>query len=306
MSFWRGFDPGDFFVPFLQDALGERIMVVGGMRDEPDVLVSSLFIKRTASLRRRIEVGLKSSYGFGKGTRRHRNSMPFRIYYTGEARNSPSMGHHFSLSFEQDTYAGTNAYLPLIFVSLDSWDECLTEAGKRRGVRVTQAQVCQPRDLEVAARPRFACTFISNPEPIRLRAVEMLSRVGEVEVFGEVVGRPVASKRSVATMFRHILCFENTLSPGYVTEKALDAWSLGSVPLWRGLDTAGVLNPRAIVNAYDFSSLTDFVDHVAWLEKNPEKMNEIVQEPLILSRAPLEEATALLRAAWATFGGWRP
>ena len=41
---------------------------------------------------------------------------------------------------------------------------------------------------------------------------------------------------AVARNYRYFLCFENDLYPGYVTEKPIEAWASGSVPLWRGID----------------------------------------------------------------------
>ena len=67
-----------------------------------------------------------------------------------------------------------------------------------------------------------------------------------------------------------------------MTEKVLEAWLAGSVPLYWSLDSAGLLNPKAIVNLQDFSSLEEYLAYVKELHANPEKMIEIINQPLIL------------------------
>jgi hypothetical protein len=138
----------------------------------------------------------------------------------------------------------------------------------------------------------FVSSFINNPHPTRLRAIFELSKIGKVGVYGRSVGNYVEDKIGTAGEYWFNLCFENDLYPGYVTEKVLEAWLAGTVPLYWGLDSAGILNPKAIVNLNDFKSLKEFMEYVKFLEENPEKMIEIINQPLILKdfdyQAPLQ------------------
>jgi hypothetical protein len=138
----------------------------------------------------------------------------------------------------------------------------------------------------------FVSSFINNPHPTRLRAIFELSKIGKVGVYGRSVGNYVDDKIGTAGRYWFNLCFENDLYPGWVTEKVLEAWLAGTVPLYWGIDSAGILNPKAIVNLNDFKSLKEFVEYVKFLKENPEKMIEIINQPLILKdfdyEAPLQ------------------
>jgi hypothetical protein len=71
------------------------------------------------------------------------------------------------------------------------------------------------------------------------------------------------------------------LYPGYVTEKILEAWIAKAIPLYWGMDTAKILNPKAYINLNDFESLEDYIDFISELYKNEDKMIEMINQPLL-------------------------
>ena len=136
-----------------------------------------------------------------------------------------------------------------------------------------------------------------------MRMARALSEVGQVDLFGPAVGKRLANKALVARDYRYMICFENAFAPGYVTEKPLDAWILGCVPLWAGLDSAQLLNPNAVWNLLDFTSMETMVGAVAQLEDRPERINEITGSPLLRRPADLESAKEAVRNAWLRVAG---
>jgi len=118
-----------------------------------------------------------------------------------------------------------------------------------------------------------------------MRAIEALSRIGAVDIFGPHSGRQLTSKTELEGKYKFIMAFENDLFPGYVTEKPIEAWAMGSVPLWYGLDAKKSLNPKALINAADYTTLSDFASAVLELEENPESWRQVYERP-ILNKAP--------------------
>ena len=77
-----------------------------------------------------------------------------------------------------------------------------------------------------------------------------------------------------------MLSFENDLYPGYVTEKLVEAYVSGTVPLyWGDLGNDSMINRKCFINLKDFSSLADFVDHVNSLDT--EEYREIFEQPFL-------------------------
>jgi hypothetical protein len=213
-----------------------------------------------------------------------------RIWYTGENIRPPHGGQYDAfISFDQDDYNGKNTYFPLLYstVLFDS-----PENISRRGIPVGDPNALTRKRKQLINKTKFACAFIGNPEPTRLRAIEELRLLGRVDVFGPTVGNRVPSKYPLAKDYRFMLCFENDLFPGYITEKLLDAYLCGTVPLyWGDLGQDPLINPKAFVNLKDFKSVGEFAKMVG--NMGDEEYSQIFEEPLLLgvpSLDPLKNA----------------
>lgn len=286
--FWDNFDPDSFFLPLLKAATGSSWTVAP--ERESQLLVDSVFIRRwdlalesqpVKSLRH-----LKRSV-FGKD-----GTMSKRIWYTGENIRPPFQRYDATISFDIDTYGGTNFYLPLAVKELD-WSKDLglpsgfLSRTQRGTTRPTPDVVSAERPVPFEPRPKFACAFIGNPHPIRMRAIQALRTLGTVDVFGRAVGRPVADKERIAQDYTFMVCFENDVYPGYVTEKLIDSYSAGCIPLWWGNDAARLLNRNAFMNAAEFDTLGEFVREVQRVGSSTALQHEILTQPLFCRRPSL-------------------
>lgn len=288
--FWTGLVPDEFYVPLFGRALGQDPDVAPG-----DITVTSVFATRREKALRLL--------------RRDPDHLPrppaqsrYRLWQTGENIRPPWRDYDLTLSFDLEDYGGRNLYLPLAVLALDWFPE--RRPGPRSDQRkagsvLTPQAAAAPRDPVSVERPRFACAFIANPEPRRLYAIEALSRYAPVDVFGPAVGRPVPSKAEIAKDYRFVVCFENDLFPGYVTEKAVEAYATGAVPLWSGDDAAGLFRPEALVNEAEFGSIRAWVDHVADLDRSPHARTAMAGAPLF-HRAP--DLTAIVDRLRADLG----
>jgi hypothetical protein len=298
-GFWPEFRPADFFVPLLERALGETFAVRRSMSASVDVRIRSVFPSASRLLAERI--ARKGAKTLHRRAPELHGPARLNLWFTGENVRPPVGQYDLTLSFDTDTYEGTNAYLPLVLVRTEAFGRNRSSEGDRRlGLKVYLDELQEARNLESALRPRFACLILSNPEPTRLRMAQELGRIAQVDIFGPTVGRPIPTKAEVAHQYRFIICFENSFFPGYITEKVLDAWALGCVPLWAGLDRRRLLNPEAVVNLWDFSSMAAMVDRVAELETEPAALNRIVNSPLLKATDVLDEVEAAIRRVWET------
>jgi hypothetical protein len=144
----------------------------------------------------------------------------------------------------------------------------------------------------LTVKEKFACAFIANPEPTRLRALQALEKYGEVDVFGPYSGITASSKYEIARDYKYTICFENDLFPGYITEKLLDAYVCGTVPLyWGHFGKEAHINRECLVNAADFDSIEDFAYYVSTI--SPSKYEAIYKTPLLNS---LPSSENLMRA----------
>jgi alpha(1,3/1,4) fucosyltransferase len=77
---------------------------------------------------------------------------------------------------------------------------------------------------------------------------------------------PYTKKLETLARYRFVVCFENTVFPGYVTEKILDCFYAGSVPVYYGAPDITDYVPReCFIDLRDFSGyaeLDEFLAHV--------------------------------------------
>ncbi|MEO6035913.1 MAG: glycosyltransferase family 10 [Verrucomicrobiota bacterium] len=78
---------------------------------------------------------------------------------------------------------------------------------------------------------------------------------------------PVQSKRATLRQYRFSLCYENSIFPGYLTEKIFDALFAGCVPVYLGdPEVEKSIPPEAFVNKKNFltyEKLYDFLKNMA-------------------------------------------
>jgi hypothetical protein len=107
----------------------------------------------------------------------------------------------------------------------------------------------------------------------RLKVIEHFSEDGAFDLFGfgwdrgvanaaigPAVARcyrgPVASKAETMRNYKFAFCFENTIFPGYVTEKIFDALMNGTVPIYLGApDIADFVDQEAFIDFRKYDDL---------------------------------------------------
>ncbi len=126
-----------------------------------------------------------------------------------------------------------------------------------------------------------------------------MRKFGEVDVFGTAVGRPIKDKSSVTSQYKFVICFENDLFPGYITEKLVHGYACGAIPLYWG-DTREdkVFNKAAYLNLANFDSLAEFA-HVAG-NLSDDDYERIFSEPLVQNTAPIESLVQDIKRVFTT------
>jgi hypothetical protein len=186
--------------------------------------------------------------------------------------------------------------------------------------------LARPRPRPPAPRPRFCATTVSNPNGAeRNRFIEKLAAAaaartqhGRVDSMGAVMnncgGRRLphgAAGRAELGAYRFVVCFENTFASHYLTEKLLEAWVAGAVPIYGGASMAREwLNPDAFLQLEDASEagMDRLVARVMELDADPVAYEAMRALPLLrgpgapapLSVEGMAEAAAAVLATRAT------
>lgn len=82
-------------------------------------------------------------------------------------------------------------------------------------------------------------------------------------------------------MYRFTLAMENDVVENYVTEKIVNAFTAGSIPIYYGPSSVwDIFNPKAFV-FYDIHNPQEALDRIAHLEENQTAYHEMLHEPIL-------------------------
>ena len=93
-----------------------------------------------------------------------------------------------------------------------------------------------------------------------------------------------ATKRQVLADYRFTIAFENTEHPGYTTEKMVDAWLAGSVPIYWGNPAVVADFPAgSYLSLYEAGSMAKLIEQVLEAEHEPERYLQLRRANPVLS-----------------------
>ena len=300
----------EIFASLLSLALGREVVVESDPRAEVDICIESVYGRNAlpsfqARAYRYLASHSKSGIDFSK-RKYSPNQQPSRkakysIFFTGENERPPFGDWDCYLSFDLNSYGGKNAYLPLWWIT--SSDLIQPTVSPYLGRQITIDEMLKSRDVDYLSRQKFCVAFIGKAYPFRMQAIAALSAIGKVDVYGGIAKnsnrKAALIKFETAQKYKFVFAFENDLFPGYVTEKAPEAWATGAIPLYWGSDPAEYLNQDAMINLANYQNLDTFTERVGQVAGNPKLWSNIANQPILNRKPDLEEVLSVLRKALA-------
>lgn len=242
-DFWDVFDKNDNFI---MDALKKNFEVE--ISDEPDFVFCSIF------------------------GRKHLKYSCAKIYYTGENITPDFNLVDYGMGFPEISFYDRYLRLPHYLLYDRAVNMALNKGSKT--------------DEEYLNR-EFCNYVISNAisAPERGELIEKLNSYKQLASGGRYhnnVGGPVADKIDFASHYKFSIAFENSGARGYTTEKIMEAFASGTVPIyWGNPDIAKEFNPKAFINCHDFDSFDDVIEYVRKINENDELYLEMVKAPIV-------------------------
>lgn len=300
--FWSGFDNRNNFITRLFEYSKIPFEIVDSEYGHLDILIESSFnasdtpeiflfnaIKHYLINRLNINIFGKHNQLVDKVMYRKTNS-PFRIYYTGENVRAPN-NYDLSLSFDVDDPYLCNFYYPLIYDTLLS--SKMSVKDEIFGSVIPFDYLTAPRPYANIGKRKLACIFINNHQPFRERLIREFSRYGQVDVFGKAYGNFIDRKSDLFGEYKYVLCPENDFYPGYVTEKIVHAFALGSIPVyWGSNENIKFLNKNSFIAINPYISLSKQIE--IFCSSSQKDVEKVYRQPLILEEPGWDDITRSL------------
>ena len=283
-GFWTGFDVNNnLFKSVIEDVLGLKVRVVGKSK-KSDLEVTSVFHMNSVLdrgskfLYSKVNKGFEakfenaSRYGF---VAREKSTGNKRIWYSGENYRTPYGCADGYIGFDKSDLAQNVVYFPHWMYRLYSRKNAL------KGSQESYFQYLS-KYREPIERENNCCIFSSSLDPRRKFIIDIVKNYLDVKTYGKAFGNFVESKSEIAKDFGFQICPENSLYPGYVTEKLIESWEIGNIPIWEGLDSEEYFNRGAYIDLTNCTTMeiTEIMDSMR--EMN---LTEIRSKP-ILQKVP--------------------
>lgn len=283
VNFWQSAFKGDFFEFLLKHATdGKYEFVKDG--NNADVVLSSVF-----------------------GNTKYPKEKTISII--GENVRPNFLNCKFSMSHDLDSYYGKNFYLPLWYAKI-AWPgfkyklnaEFNNHPHEQDGYGYIRLEsLTSKRTLKLNQDKKKFCAMInSNPEILRLNLYAFIhSFYKKVDGYGPIFGNVTKLPKSkILKEYKFCLCPENSYYPGYITEKLIEAWHSGTIPIWSGsLLSKGFINTNAFLNYQNFNEMDKFIQKIIRLDKNDEEYLDMFQQPLLTKKPEIKPAIDFFRRA---------
>jgi hypothetical protein len=171
---------------------------------------------------------------------KYKNFNSLRILYTGENISFKKYDSDYALSFEDSTDDLKNFRLPLWMLQL-RWFNKHNYGNPNFLCEIDSLMNPFPNSKE---RPIFLSSIFNHDNAEnRLATISKLMKMGKTRFFGVPFGNHFSGERKklrILTNSKFNLCFENSDTYGYHTEKLVHAKYVGSIPIyWANASSLG-------------------------------------------------------------------
>ncbi len=147
----------------------------------------------------------------------------------------------------------------------------------------------------VKSKEYFANFIASHESEYNIRGdfFKKLSEYKRIESIGSYLnnmpdGRTVSflddSKIQFQKKCKFSLCFESNKHHGFITEKIIDAFAAGTIPIYYGSDTVTeIFNSKAFINCNDFDNFDDVIKRIIELDCNDELYLDMLHQPILIN-----------------------
>lgn len=229
---------------------------------------------------------------------KHKDFNCFKVFFSGENIKSGIPGSCInpqdascSISFSKYPTTSINFYLPL-WVLFVNW----FQKYQPRMLPANPTYCNSLNDLTSLACQRSLKGFDQRKEMIfinnnfikdRVKLFLRLQSLIHIDSYGKIFNNqngPIRGseldKHLILQNYRCTIALENSFYPGYITEKIIQPYAAGCIPIYRGGFDSNTFNPLSMILYDTYSNLDDLVNEVVSVCTNKNKWESYSKQPL--------------------------
>ena len=152
--------------------------------------------------------------------------------------------------------------------------------------------------LKNPIREKFCAAVISNSgwtDGFRRLFYKELNKYKEIDMGGYYhnnVGGPVRDKKKFLRKYKFSIAMENTKSDGYISEKIIDAFLAGNIPIYYGdYMVEEYINPKAFILIKGEKDMMEKIEYIKKIDNDDELYRSFLREKVLIDDKIKEEST---------------
>ena len=195
-----------------------------------------------------------------------------RIFWTGENCVPDFNLYDYAIGFHYLDFGDRYIRMPLFYFYSEDYSKALNK---------------HKLDVEKVWKRTGICNFVySNADAAmeRQKFFDLISKKVSVDSGGRYlnnVGGPVENKFEFQSRYRFSIAFENSSAPGYTTEKILQAFAAGTIPIyWGDPRIANHFNEKSFINCHAYQSFEQVIEEVERVNNDKSLFGQYINEPI--------------------------
>jgi hypothetical protein len=205
-----------------------------------------------------------------------------RIVIIGENQRPDFNICDYAIGFDHIKFEDRYIRFPLYFLYEDTLNKALNKH--------------LSNSIEITNEKTKFCNFIvsnGNADNIRELFFDQLSKYKKVDSGGRYrnnIGGPVNDKFDFQKKYKFSICFENSNTSGYLTEKIFQAFAAKTIPIYWGdiniskpITSGGSgINNKSFINLHDFSSFDQAIDYIKEVDSDSNLFFDMINQPVFI------------------------
>ena len=156
----------------------------------------------------------------------------------------------------------------------------------------TVYNVTQVKNIDIPSK-KFCAWVVSNGGGTeRNHFFDKLSEYKVVDSGGSFrnnVGGPVGDKLEFLSHYKFSICFENSKTQGYISEKLVDAFEAGTIPIYFGDDSVKkLINSKSYIHVNDINDFNKKIDLIKKIDQDDDLYESMIKEKIVINDSYFE------------------
>lgn len=251
LDWWDGFEPEHYLI----SKLLEKHYYIDN-NEMPDYTISSMYTKSALAY------------------------DGIRIFYTGENFSPDFNLFDYAIGFEKMNFGDRYIYCPNYIIN-PKYAEDVKQMQRKHTDEAISEKI----------KTEFCSFVVSNSagNPIRFKFFEELLKYKKVNSGGRYMNNiglqgGVPDKYEFQKKHKFSLCFENSSHLGYTTEKLVQGFAAGTIPIyWGASDVGEIFNKNAMVIIKDNNDFSRALKQIIEIDENDDIYRTMLKEPALVN-----------------------